>query len=401
MKKRKNYGRKIKRNKINLYPRRKTRAQKVLGTVLLIVLLLALGFLGYCLGKPLLEYFENNQNTGGSPVWTPPEDTESTEEQTKPDATAAPESTTAPTDTTTAASESPVPEGIAYTVNVPASALSNYASLSTFAKKSASEGFSAAMVVLKDNAGHLRYASDIEAVQDTDVIIGTLTAQEICSALRENGLEPAAVISVLADNAGCAAIPDMSYKVTDEENMSWLDYTKETPIRWANPENEATRLYIKEVRDELTAAGFAEIIQTNLIFPDFQEYDKKYISAEYFAADRYKLLSGAVLHGQPIEVNADDIISGQFTRTAEVLKNKSQLADNKIIVKISRAAFSAENGYPADAGSLLEVVMVQAMAKNSGLTFAPMIEGKDFLPAEISDMQETAKEMGFTDFYIK
>lgn len=401
MKKRKNYGRKIKRSKINLYPRRKTKAQKALGTVLLIILLLALVFLGYCLGKPLLEYFENNRNSGGSPVWTPPEDTESTNEQTEPDITAPPESTETPADTTTAASESAAPEGISYTVNVPSSALSNYASLSTFAKKSASEGFTAAMVQLKDNTGHLRYASDIEAVQNTDVITGVLTAEEICSALRENGLEPVAVVSTLADNAGCTAIPDMSYKVTDEDNMSWLDYTNETPVRWANPENEATLLYIKEVKDELTAAGFAEIIQTNLVFPDFQEYDKKYVSAKYFAADRYKLLSGAVLYGQSVEVNAEDIISGQFTKTAEVLKNKSQLADNKIIIKISRSAFPSENGYPADAGSLLEVVMVQAMSKNTGLTFAPMIEGKEFRASEISDMQETAKEMGFVDFYIK
>lgn len=373
----------------------------MLGTVLLIILLLALAFLGYCLGKPLLEYLENNQNNGSSPVWTPPEDTESTGGQTEPDVTTVPETTTAPADTTTAVSESAAPEGISYTVNVPASALSNYASLSTFAKKSASEGFTAAMVQLKDNAGHLRYASDIEAVQNTDVIIGVLTAEEICSALRENGLEPVAVVSALADNAGCVAIPEMSYKVTDEDNMSWLDYTSEAPVRWANPENEATLLYIKEVKDELTAAGFTEIIQTNIVFPDFQEYDKKYVSAKYFAADRYKLLSGAVLYGQSVEVDAEDIISGQFTRTAEVLKNKSQLADNKIVVKISRGAFPVESGYPADAGNLLEVVMVQVMSKNAGLTFAPMIEGKDFLPAEISDMQETAKEMGFTDFYIK
>lgn len=399
MKKRKYYGRKIKRSKINLYPRRKTKAQKILSTVLLIILLLALGFLGYCLGKPLLEYFEKNQNMGSSPVWTPPEDTESTSAQTEPPVTTAPEGETAVT--TASESESLVSDGISYTVNVPASALLNYTSLSTFAKKSASEGFTAAMVQLKDGAGHLRYASDIEAVQNTDVIIGVMTAEEICSALRENGLEPVAVVSALADNAGCVAIPDMSYKVTDEDDVSWLDYTAENPVRWANPENEATLLYIKEVKDELTASGFTEIIQTNIVFPDFQEYDKKYVEAKYFSADRYKLLSGAVMYGHSIEVNAEDVISGQFTGTAEVLKNKTQLTNNKIVVKISRGAFPVEEGYPADAGSLLEIVMAQAMSKNSGFTLAPMIEGKDFLPAEISDMQKTAKEMGFTDFYVK
>ncbi len=397
MKSRKNYGKKIKRNKINLYPKRKSKAQKIAGTVLLSVVLLGITFLGYCLGKPLLDYFENKPAESGTPVWTPPvepAETSETEERLPIVTTAeASETTTTPPVTV------PVNESV-YAVTVPSSALLNSASLSTFAAKSASEGFTAATVLLKDNSGNLRYASEIETVKGTDAVIGSLTASEISKVLKDNGLTPIAVISALSDNAGCEVNPDMSYKLIDEANVSWLDYTSGTPVRWANPENEATILYLKAVKDELTAAGFEEVVETNIIFPDFQEYDRKYIAARYFGADRYKMLLGAAQHYSVIEVNAEDIITGQLSKTAEVLKNKSALGDKKVIVKISRSAFPPENGYPADAGGLLEVVMVQAEAKATGFELVPMISGKDFSADDIKNMKKTAEEIGYKEFYI-
>lgn len=54
--KRKNYGNKIKRRKTNLYKKKKTEAQKTAAKVMLIILIIGIAVLGYCLGKPLLEY---------------------------------------------------------------------------------------------------------------------------------------------------------------------------------------------------------------------------------------------------------------------------------------------------------------------------------------------------------
>lgn len=398
MKSRKNYGRKIKRKRINLYPKRKTKAQKIAGSVLLGVVVLGITFLGYCLGKPLLEYFENNPDADSAPVWTPPDEPVETS-GTEKEVTAVTTTETSEATTTTAPAVIPAAQSV-YAVTVPSSALLNSASLSTFAAKSASEGFTAATVLLKDNTGKLRYISEIETVKGTDVITGKLTASEISKVLKDNGLKPIAVVSALSDNAGCAANPDMSYKLINEEGVSWLDYTTETPVRWANPESEATLTYLKAVKDELTAAGFEGVIETNVIFPDFQDYDRKYIAARYFSSDRYKLLLGAAEHYPVIEVNAEDIITGQLSKTAEVLKNKSALGDKKIIVKISRSAFPPENGYPADAGGLLEVVMVQAEAKATGFELIPMITGKEFSADDIKNMKETAEKTGYEDFYI-
>ena len=70
MEKRKHYGRKIKRTK-NLYRRRKTAGQKVFGTVVLIVSASAIAFLGFCIGKPLLDYLGGIGTGNTQSEWTP------------------------------------------------------------------------------------------------------------------------------------------------------------------------------------------------------------------------------------------------------------------------------------------------------------------------------------------
>ena len=173
MKKRKNYGRKIKRNKINLYPRKKTKAQKIAGTVALIVLIVAIIFLGYCLGKPLLEFIEKSMNSDGKndPAWTPPPETTLSEEIPENSVT---------TDATTDSQETAPPaqeiNPDIYAVPVPVSALQNSASLSAFVSKAASEGYTAAIVTMKNSKGQLLYATETEPAKDSEAVIGTMKA---------------------------------------------------------------------------------------------------------------------------------------------------------------------------------------------------------------------------------
>lgn len=391
MKKRRNYGRKIKHNKLNLYPKKKTKAQKILSIVLMVIVLLAIAFFGYCLGKPLLDYFENNL-VKDEYEWTPPADkTEQT--TTQPVETTIPE-----TEPTTAMTEEPVQVESIYAVTVPASALANSSALSAYAAKSSAEGFTAAVVQLKDSNGNLRYASELEILKDSEVVTGTLSAKEISSVLRKNGLVPVASIATLTDNLGCKAIPDMSYKIIDEEGVSWLDYKNGTPVRWANPESKATTDYINAVVSELKAGGFEGIVQTNIIFPDFQDYDREYIAPKYFETNRSKLLTGVIAEDAYIEINAREVLNGRTTGTAELLRNKG--IKNKILLRINRSEFNAENGYPVSAGSLVEVIMSEAEAKYGSFEFLPLINGKDFQTEEIAAIRETLDKMGYKEFFI-
>ncbi len=395
MKKRKNYGRKIKRNKINLYPRKKTKAQKILGTVLLIILILAIVFLGYCLGKPLLDYLEKRGWGSNSPAWTPPAESTSAVSDIPGDN---PAGEITSTDETTAP---PVENPNIYAVNVPASALSNSTSLSTFASKSAAEGYTAAIVCLKNSSGYIMYDTEIELLKDSEAVQGMLKASEICNILKQNGLAPVAEVSVLSDNEGGKINSDMCYKIVDEPGISWLDYySTGQPLRWSDPTSESTASYNNAVTDELKAAGFEKIIRTDIIFPPFQEYDREFVSAEYFASDRYKMLSGVIGDGYVLADSAD-ILLNNMSSTAEMLKNKTTLTENTIVVLISREKFTAEEGYPAEAGNLLEDVMSQCEVKCMGLSLVPMIEKSGFTPDEIAAMKTAAENMGYNEFYVK
>ncbi len=392
MKKRKNFGRKIKRSKINLYPKKKTKAQKILGTVLLIILILGIVFLGYCLGKPLLDFIEKSSGSGdNTPAWTPPADTAQTEE--------IPEDTDSPAQTTTPA---PVEAPDIHAVSVPVSALQNSASLSAFASKTSAEGYTAAIVTMKNNSGYLFYKTDVSPVKDSEAVVGMMTASEICGILSQNGLVPVAEVSVLSDNKGGELNSSMCYKIVDEPTVSWLDYfSTGEPLRWADPANEEAVIYNKAITDELKIAGFEKIIQTDIVFPPFQEYDREYIASGYFAADRYKMLENVVFDNTAVCVDAKDILINSMTGTAEVLKNKTRLTQNVIIVKIDRSAFTAEGGYPADAAALLEDIMAQCEVRCMGMELLPMIEKADFSPAEIKAMHSAAKNAGYRDFYVR
>ena len=401
MKKRKNYGRKIKRSKINLYPKRKTKTQKIIGTVLLIVIILAVIFLGYCLGKPLLEYFRLNTDGifSDNPAWTPPATSTQAEEIPEDAEQNASDSTAL--DTAEPEETVPAEKTDIYSVSVPVSALSNSASLSAFASKAASEGYTAAAVNLKDSSGYLFYNSQLETVKDSDIILGMLTASEIYGILNQNGLTPVARISVLADNEGCKLNPDMCYKIVDEPEISWLDYyTTGEPLRWANPEAPSTAEYNNAVIGELKAAGYENIVLTDIIFPDFQEYDKEFLALRYFSADRYKMLASVVFENTALLVRSDDIILNNMSGSAEVLKNKSALGTNTVIVSINRSSFAEEGGYPAGAEALLEDIMAQVSAKFAGINLSPMVSRSEFSAEEIAKMKETAKSFGYQDFYV-
>lgn len=393
MRKRKNFGRKIRKSRVNLYPKRRTKAQKAAGTALLVIALLAIVFLGYCLGKPLLEYFGGLPASSEPPQWTPPEASDTSPETTRPPVTEE------ITETTAAEAFSETTNY--YGLHAPTSALSNSASLSAFAAKASAEGYNAVIINLKDGAGYFHYLTDTVLSEEKSHITGALTAKQIYDILSEKGLEPIAAVSVLADNAGCIANPDMSYKIVNEDNVSWLDYTSGSPVRWSDPKSEAARQNTENIISELTAAGFKLIVLADIVFPDFQDYDREFIAAEYFAANRHKLLQPFLFDSAGVAVNAEDVISGGNSKTAEVLKNKKEITDRKIpvTVKISRAPFEGEAGFPADAAAFFEDIMSQLSARLSGFTLIPSVNGGDFTPDEISAMKEKSEEMGYKDFF--
>ena len=54
---------KIKRSKINLYNKKKSKRRQALTIIITVVVVCGLGVLGYGLGKPLLKYIQDRGNS--------------------------------------------------------------------------------------------------------------------------------------------------------------------------------------------------------------------------------------------------------------------------------------------------------------------------------------------------
>ena len=462
MNKRKHYGRKIKKTK-NLYRKRKTAGQKVFGTVATVLGVSAIAFFGFCIGKPVLDYL-SSIGTRERPDWSPQAQYSQEQESgsgddgntgiialTEPEESTAPQEfhttgnvqriwssssdslietagapaavtgggqaaqTTAvpsrnvpvPAQTVGPAADTTVPQIAVIPAadpesfrasEIPAGALANRASLASALAKAKSGGFSAAVVQLKDRSGYLRYKSSIKG---TDSITnGSLTLEEIMAAFGENGIMPIAEIAVLADDAGCTQFPDLNYKIVGTDT-SWLDYSTSAHLRWANPENPATREYFAEVTAELVGAGFQKIMLTDVMFPNFQNYDREFIAAKYFGFDRYQYLYNVVRAGNMIEMRAGDVVSDDFGRTAEILNDTSKLHDNIVALVISRDDFPVNSGYPADAGSLTETVLTVASQKIGTLPIVPVIDSSGFDDAERGKIVSTLEKLGWSSYIIR
>ena len=405
MEKRKHYGRKIKRTK-NLYRRRKTAGQKVFGTVALVVSASAIAFLGFCIGKPLLDYLGGTDIGSTQPEWTPaasymqkhdePQQTGDVAAETdvwEPEAEEAvpaePEQTTAPL--------IPVSDGTLISAEVPSSALDNRSSLSAVLAKVKAGGYNSAVIQLKDENGNFRYRTSVPEAAGSDLVTGTMTLDEIMSVFAENAVIPVAEIAVLRDEEGCAMLTDMSYKCIDTPSVSWLEAGQR---RWANPESDALREYFAKITTELTEAGFENILLSYVMFPDFQPYDREWISAKFFEPDRYKMLYNVVKAGTMIEMKASDVIGDTYGRTAEVLNDITMLHGNKVALVISRDDLPTELGYPADAKTLLETTLSTAAKKTFGLEIIPVIDCSGFDDTERSKIVSVLGDLGYESYIV-
>lgn len=386
MKNRKRYGRKIKRSKTNLYKRKKTPAQKAFGTVLLIIGVCAAVFLGYCLGKPLLEFLEKSAERE-QPEWTPPV-TSTTPAETEPDGTDV-------SDTAETEEAKPAPEEEIKAVTAPSTALLNSSSLSAFAARAKNDGYNTVLFELKDEGGYLHYASPTAAAMSEELILSRLTAAEISETVLNAGLTPIAAVSVLSDDAGCRANPDLSYKIVGE-NVSWLDYSGEMPIRHVNPESKATGEYLNAIVGELNDAGITVLLK-DLAFPDFQPYDHRYIAEKYFDESRSALLAALVPENVPVEMLAEDVLAENYGRTAELLRERSFTGreNARIAVRIRRESFPTSEGYPADAAGLVEDLLARIRLKTGSVTVIPVIESGGFSAAELSSIQKLLEDRSY------
>lgn len=330
---------KIKKSKINIYSKRKSKTRQTLTLVLTIAIACILAVVGYGIGKPIMKYFNDKNNsseTSSDPV---------SHDSSSGNFSNAEQSGSSVEDSSTATSESPDPEleqsGM-YILPVETMASSETLSAAVTAAKEA--GYTQIAVTLKDDRGVLYYKSEVERIKYiSDINAGSLSAQQICDIVTKAGMTPAARISTFKDSIasnyfGCFTLAD---------GVRWLDKAANNGGKpWLSPFEEEAVDYVSELTAELAAAGFKEIVCTNLMFPPFMGYDKdnwlshldlrnseKRSEALWKAADKVRTAASSNGAKLWIEINGRNLLAeSKEDLDAELAIDTEKFAELSVVV---------------------------------------------------------------------
>ena len=387
----------------------------VLGIIIMVILLAALVFVGYSVGKPILEHFRGEEDSPISQQGDSPSITDQTEETTP--VTTDPEDETERTEQEEEEPEIvPVRKNILY-ISYPKGTVISASYESMILSRLESEdmsGYYGVCIDLVLDGGEVTYQSEnTTAIESGAVIAGSIPdLKVIADAIREAGLVPYARVSALSDHIVSWYDKSTSYMFENSDSR-WLDNTAASGGKpWLSPFSSSAREYMNAICSEISEAGFEGLIAGELEFPPFRSTDLNYIGQSVKDENRYSALvdfsSGmreSFGEGNEfyIEVSARDIIAG----SDEILIDPDSLPTETVYVRFDPdelgMRISRENGTEVSFEGLSEVYLLKTVfmlvndsLEGSGLNIVPMISGVE-LSDELFSMLD---EIGYSDSMV-
>lgn len=391
----------MRKRKINskkpMFKKRRSPARTVLNVILVILLLGAIAFLGYSVGKPITEYLGNRDSKQSEPVGSEPEQDSSP--KTTPTSEKTPE--------TTAATEAPAPpeaekKGILFVAAPTTKGFDEW--LDEWIEYAVSGDYYGLALDLVADGGKIGFAT-----QNTLAVSSGAVAQNGIADLRaaadrisEAGLLPYARVSLLSDHIASWFDKSVCY-LFDNSTSTWLDDSVSNGGRpWISAFSQSAKTYISSLVTEISGAGFAGIIAGEVEFPPFRSSDLSYIGQSVKNPERYLALaefSNAVqdalgsAKSYAVEIDAEDIISGK----SELLKALSTLNAQTVYVRYDSAAVGLRIEKSDDTAASYEglsendkmTVVMRSVREilGDGKTVQAAVTGEDSL--------EAAEKLGF------
>ncbi len=368
---------------------------KFLSGALTVLLIGGIGFLGYSVAEPIINY---SKHKGDEPATTVPPT----------------EQATAPTEEAVLATESPT-----QAVTVPAEPqyylaaalketdlvnINNFRNALNAIPKE--QEFEYVELPIKTAGGNVYYASAVAEAQTA--IRSMLTLSEMVQEIENCGYKAAAVVSVFRDNTLPANYNDAGF-VKAMDGTLWTDANG---LAWASPYAQRTLDYNLEIISELLYAGFDQIICSDMVFPDFTETDLENLDPVLAQNDRCMSLTStanllydmAVSNGasMKIEVSAEDIIAGRTDILQPLL-----LSSNNIILNIDIdvltngiAKGTAVTEFSGTAPEKVEQCLSLVNGEIIDFNTAIRISGGNLTSQEISDIKRVLSDYGYKSFVI-
>ena len=256
--------------------------RSALGTAVMLVLIAAMGFVGYHIAGPVIERMRSekeNPTTTSEPFFA--ESSDLSAEVTTTSATVTTTTVTVTTTTTTATetttSLQPVSrfgEDVTVAYLSASDVLKDLDSVEAEAERLSVQGYRAMVLPMKETGGKIYYATGNEnALTCGAANADMLTLREIRNAANRYHVQCIAMLSTLEDQTYPNTFMDGSYTFKDGTTR-WLDNKPDNGGKpWLSPFADATRKYLSSLAGELASGGFTPVICTDTRFPNFFQSD--------------------------------------------------------------------------------------------------------------------------------
>lgn len=396
----KNKGRKIYKTKEKNYYG-KSPVGKAFSVGLTVLLIGGIGFIGYSVAEPLINYSKKKGDNTESSVAEA-----ATEELTDENGETVTENN---------APDVPLPVNAekyrAYSLTT--NDLIGTDTLKDALKRvPAGENIEYVEVPLKVGGGEVYYASNNYYVTSAGLIRSYIRLKDIVSTISDAGYKPVACVSTFNDNTLPNYFRDMSYLCVDDGSQ-WIDNTVEAGGKpWMNPFSETAVSYNSDIVEEISSAGFDKVVCYDFIFPDFRPSDAEYLGTEVTGPDRYMALTSAanlmydkIMHNGAtmlLEVNAADLLRGKDDVLQPMLLKVNTVVLNIDVDAISYGVYTGEtvyefNGTPAEnVKKMLDLVSDDVEDFN----VAVRVSGVTASTQDLLDAKDEIVEYGFDSYVL-
>jgi len=338
----KNKGRKIYKTKEKNYYG-KSPVGKAFSVGLTVLLIGGIGFIGYSVAEPLLNYNKKKGDDDKSTL-NVEEEIVPTDENGNP----------VTTENTSSALPVSAEEYRAFSLNT--TDIADAQSIKNALKRiPAGEKIEYIEVPLKVSGGEIYYATNNYYATSAGVIQSYSKLSEIVSAISTAGFKPVATVSIFNDNIIPNYFRDMGF-LTVEDGSQWIDNDVEAGGKpWMNPFSESAVSYNSDIVEEISQAGFEKVVCYDFVFPDFRQSDVEYLGEKVVSSDRYMALTSAantmyekiLSNGSKmlLEVNAADILRGKNDVLQPMLLKVNTIILNIDLDTISYGVYTGDTVY--------------------------------------------------------
>ncbi len=398
-------GRKVKRTKKIYHYRKRSKLRTVLSVIISVVVLSALVIVGYGVGKPIMEFLRNR------------------EQLTSDISSFVPDQTSLPSESLDSSSQDEVPSSSAtepgtaveeqLILEVPVDIASDATKLDAYLKNAVDDGYTAAVVMLKDEKGYFLYDTNNELAKTASAIAGTRKLSDISAQIKTAGLTAIARINTMQDPLSTTFDKSICIKFTNGVT-SWLDTTPEKGgKRWVDPLSAESATFVAGIAKEIAEGGFDSIIYSTFIFPEFISLDYPLIGDKYRASDRHTGLLNILNEGQKaiaetdaqivVETSAKRIVEGE----EDIFRPTDLIPANVIVTynnaEVGSSYISGENAIALSdkLGERVKQVYTEIGKLAGELKILPCIETEGLTDAEILEIISALQDMGYEKYYLR